>query len=319
MKNYPAVFKAIKPYARAIKFGLLYRAALCTAGRRAADENVPLSPSPTFVIGCGRSGTTILGNLLMQHPQVEYLFEPYHYWAAIEPCTDILNLYTQVKPRLLLDVEDVSEPVRVRFNRLFIRRRRGSKSRYLVEKTPLNAMRIGYLDALAPACKFVHIVRDGGDVSRSIANLSTSNTYRIAGKPALNQWWGVADVKWRTLRQEGAEAGYFRAEVGRIDDDQIGRGAYEWLVSLREVDRWRARLGDRLLEISYENLTLQPHDTLGSICSFLGIEAGTSWLEKSVTQLWQRRENRHPAIRLPSAMAEAFNVFQAQFGFETRA
>ena len=28
--------------------------------------------SPVFIIGCGRSGTTILGNTLAQHPDIKY-------------------------------------------------------------------------------------------------------------------------------------------------------------------------------------------------------------------------------------------------------
>ena len=36
----------------------------------------------------------------------------------------------------------------------------------MLEKTQFNACRIGYLDALSPGCKFIHLVRDGVDVVR---------------------------------------------------------------------------------------------------------------------------------------------------------
>ena len=32
--------------------------------------------NPVFIIGCGRSGTTILGRTLAEHPRVKYLNEP---------------------------------------------------------------------------------------------------------------------------------------------------------------------------------------------------------------------------------------------------
>ncbi len=32
---------------------------------------------PLFVIGCGRSGTTFLGDVLGSHPKSAYMFEPY--------------------------------------------------------------------------------------------------------------------------------------------------------------------------------------------------------------------------------------------------
>jgi hypothetical protein len=31
---------------------------------------------PVFIVGCGRSGTTILGEMLGRHPQLAYLNEP---------------------------------------------------------------------------------------------------------------------------------------------------------------------------------------------------------------------------------------------------
>jgi adenosyl cobinamide kinase/adenosyl cobinamide phosphate guanylyltransferase len=34
----------------------------------------------TFIIGCARSGTSILGELIASHPQVKYIFEASHVW-----------------------------------------------------------------------------------------------------------------------------------------------------------------------------------------------------------------------------------------------
>ena len=36
--------------------------------------------SPVFIIGCGRSGTTILGDTLSKHPKIEYLNERRDLW-----------------------------------------------------------------------------------------------------------------------------------------------------------------------------------------------------------------------------------------------
>jgi hypothetical protein len=44
---------------------------------------------PVFIIGCGRSGTTILGATLAQHQLVTYLNEPCHLWFSAYPETDI--------------------------------------------------------------------------------------------------------------------------------------------------------------------------------------------------------------------------------------
>ena len=44
--------------------------------------------APSFVVSCGRSATTLLGELMAAHPEVRYLHEPCHFWAAVEPTTN---------------------------------------------------------------------------------------------------------------------------------------------------------------------------------------------------------------------------------------
>ena len=40
---------------------------------------------PVFIIGCGRSGTTILGKTLSNHPKIKYLNERRDLWHKIYP------------------------------------------------------------------------------------------------------------------------------------------------------------------------------------------------------------------------------------------
>src|SRR5215212_6691597 len=44
---------------------------------------------PVFILGCGRSGTTIFGAALSKHKSITYLNEPRHLWFAAYPETDI--------------------------------------------------------------------------------------------------------------------------------------------------------------------------------------------------------------------------------------
>src|ERR1700728_2369929 len=86
-------------------------------------------------------------------------------------------------------------------------RRRGAS--LMLEKTPFNACRIGYLDALSPGCKFIHLVRDGVDVVRSIDRLSRDRTYQILGRRDMNRWWGRGGCKWTALSTDGFARNYF--------------------------------------------------------------------------------------------------------------
>ena len=232
-----------------------------------------------FIIGCGRSGTTLLGELIGAHPAVRYLYEPYDLWAAIEPATDFLQLYSRGEHHCLLDTNSVTATARRRFRRLMS----ALSGSTLVEKNPINALRIGYLETVAPGARFVHIVRDGVEVARSIEKVAAV-TRRMAFRPPLNEWWGVGDAKWAALERDGRTAGYYPDEVYKLATD-AQRGAYEWLLSLREVEAWRAGLESRFFEIRYKDLTDNPRETLQGLMDSLGLSCPGGWLEQATAQV----------------------------------
>jgi hypothetical protein len=103
-------------------------------------------PTPIFIIGCGRSGTSLIGDLFAAHSTVSYLHEPYHLWAAIDPATDFVELYSRGEHYCLLDARSATVTAQRRFRRLMS----PPPGFTLVEKSPINALRIGYLEAVAP-------------------------------------------------------------------------------------------------------------------------------------------------------------------------
>jgi sulfotransferase family protein len=308
------VDRHLKPYVRALKYDRLYRRAI----RSAADT---LDGPPTrlsgciFVVGCGRSGTSLLGNLLALHPDVRYIREPYHLWAVVDAATDATNLYVRGDGRCRMDATDVDDGVRARFVALF---GAPGDARSLVEKTPHNALRIGFLESLTEGARYVHIVRDGTAVARSIASLAAVNAYRVAGRPDYNQWWGVKDAKWRNLARDGAAAGYHPDEVRALRGDRQ-RATYEWLVSLSEVDRHRAELGDRLVEVTYEALTADPATELARLHAALGMPQDEAWLDSAVALVHPARTEERDATPLPPSMAATFDAFAERYGFPGRA
>ncbi len=299
------------PVARRIRLQARYMGARRKAS---SSRNHPFRTPPVFVIGCGRSGTTILGTLLQSHPQSHYLFEPYHLWTAVDSRTDMLHLFQNAPAACSLSADDATPEIAQRFNALFGRLAASSPSHVLIEKTPINALRISYLDAIAPGCKFIHIVRDGVDVAHSIARLTGENSYRIAGKPHFNQWWGENDVKWRLLARDGASLGYHPFEAPQLQSNEQ-RGAYEWLVSLHEANRFRSMLGSRMLDVRYSDLTESPRETLSEIAAFTGLGARRDWLAVCEAHIDASRSPRAGATSLPAPMAEDFNALQKQFGF----
>jgi CelD/BcsL family acetyltransferase involved in cellulose biosynthesis len=283
------------------------------ARTRLRSHGTPGGQPPIFIIGCGRSGTTLLGDLLSRHPQVTYLYEPYYLWAAVDPITDALQLYSRGPHHCLLDGSFVTAAARERFGQLLV----APAGMTLVEKSPINSLRVGYLLGLVPGARFVHIVRDGIDVSRSIEKVA-GVTSRMAFRQPLNDWWGVGDAKWTSLVRDGQRAGYYPEEVTELSTD-YQRGAYEWLVSLREVDAWRTSAGSRLTELRYEDLTERPEETLRTVAESMGLSCPASWLKEAAAEVKPARQSDGEPVALPPAMCADFIRYQERFGFRGRA
>lgn len=313
------VLQVIRPIARSIKYGRLLR----RAEQDAQQKNVPSLQKPvSFIFGCGRSGTTILGKLLAAHPKVCYLFEPYHTWRAILPASDMIQLYGESAhgTHCILGKDSISETQIQRFNACMQRElsRSGNTSLSLIEKTPINVMRIPMLKALSPTSPMLHLVRNGIDVVRSIDRLASTNTYQMSGKGEWNQWWGRDHCKWKALSSDSITKGYFSDEIEQLTTNQE-KGALEWLVSLKEINANRERIEDQLIEVTYKDLTSKSEAVLARICAHFTIDLDGDWLQESCSALDEARKNEGDTLLLPPKMCSAFNEFQDQYGFEGHA
>jgi hypothetical protein len=235
----------------------------------------PSDASRVFILGCGRSGTTILGQVLDLHSDVSYFYEPKGRWAMVEPKTDIMGRYYPRRGGGLLDAGDVGEKTRARFNRLF-----RARTPVVIDKSPDGVFRFEFLSALDPEAKFIHIVRDGIEVADSIAERAKVS-FPLLGRHRNNNWWGIDNAKWQFLRRVAADRSYLVAECGAADTDAEW-GLCEWLLGLQEIRIHREELGPRLLEVRYVDLVGDPGATLPRVASFLGLASDDAWLAKAM-------------------------------------
>src|SRR5262245_53595567 len=130
----------VKPLLRSVKWVVYPAQARCRAMLPVGHVQGGMS----FIMGCGRSGTTILGQLLGKHREVTYLNEPLHYWYAIDTRTDNLDFFGG-KGQSWLDATDATDAAARRFGRLFGQVQRWAGGRRVVEKLPINALRMEWL------------------------------------------------------------------------------------------------------------------------------------------------------------------------------
>ena len=124
---------------------------------------------PIFILGTGRSGTTILGIVLSMHRDIGYLNEPKAIWHLIHPHEDIIGSYTQDDAKYRLTAEEATDEMCHRAKQMFGAYLTATRSKRLVDKYPELIFRVDFVRALFPDARFVFLVRNGWDTCHSIA------------------------------------------------------------------------------------------------------------------------------------------------------
>lgn len=112
---------------------------------------------PIVVVGAPRSGTTLLGQLLGAHPSLAHLEEPRLTWR-----------YGNDGKSDMLSPEDARPAVQQHIRGAFAAAVRNAGRTRLIEKTPSNSLRMGFVERVLPGCLFVHIIRDGVESTLAI-------------------------------------------------------------------------------------------------------------------------------------------------------
>jgi hypothetical protein len=218
-----------------------------------------------FIVGCARSGTTLLQRILNAHPQLAIIHETH--WIPILFREQIgLTPDGLVTPELVTRLLE-QERFRKRFSkvgigqeeleRLLAEREPLSYAHFVSgifdlygqvqgkplvgDKTPRYVQNMRTLHALWPQALFLHLIRDGRDVclsainweERAAALSSRFSTWRDHPVTTAAMWW-----KWRV-------------RLGREAGQTLGPGLYS--------------------ELRYEALVAHPAEECARLCAFLGI------------------------------------------------
>ena len=194
-------------------------------------NTLPLDPH-VFVVGCPRSGTTLLQRMLDNHPDL----------AVVNDTHLIIYCVRQMGPTAVAEVNEHGDTALTqalvtslcasrRFHRLGLTehrvRRLAAKTQtfgglaramyaaiaadrgktYAGEKTPNYVLHIPTLHRLFPEARFVHIIRDGRDVALSILDWATPS--KGPGKLALwaEEPEATSALWWRRFVETGRRAG----------------------------------------------------------------------------------------------------------------
>jgi hypothetical protein len=230
---------------------------------------------PVFILGTGRSGTTVLGMVLSMHREVGFLNEAKAIWHAVHPGEDLIGSYSKAEAQCRLDAEDAT-PQRIEHaHRLFGAYLAAVGAARVVDKYPELIYRIPFVKELFPDARFLFLVRNGWDTCRSIENWSVKRGQK-AGEET-HDWWGVNNRKWKILVEQLIPehrhlAPYAETMLSWRNDTD--RAAVEWILAMREGLSLLKQNPADVLRVDYEELCMKPRQTLQTMGAFLGLAPG---------------------------------------------
>lgn len=259
---------------------------------------------PIFIMGTGRSGSTILGLLMSMHRDVGFLNEPKALWHSVYPYGDVFGQYSAGPALYSLDESDATEEVRCQAHRLFGAYLRAVASKRVVDKYPELIFRVPFVKAIFSDARFIFLVRNGWDTCRSIETWSERKGTAEAGE--VHDWWGANNRKWHLMLEQlvprEAALDASADAIGRLDYHS-DMAAVEWIVTMREGLRRLEQYGDCVHMLRYESLVENPRDELRRLSDFCGLpddEVFLTFGEKELSPAPKAEPfEMHPAIRAP--------------------
>ena len=212
---------------------------------------------PIFIVGAPRSGTSLLYAILSRSSQLRHWpGESHEIWEAdVHPATRGWESNA-------LSAADATAEVAARIRRSFFLVT-GKKHR-LLDKTPRNALRVPFVDAIFPDARYIYLRRDGRENVNSLINAWRTSRYKTYELPEPHSIPGVDPRWWKFVLYPGWR------DDGRSPLEVVC--AKQWIASNEHLLGARTSIPDeRWIDIRYEDLVDRPEEEVGRLLDGLGL------------------------------------------------
>jgi len=264
------------------------------------DESDSAKPF-VFIVGSPRSGTTLLGEILDLHPDIGQWYEPYFVWRKFfRDAEDDQRTASEAAPKVKQYIKNS-----------FVEYRRKIGHSIVVDKSPGNSLTIPFILEIFPDAHFIHVLRDGRDVTLSInkewkkrqgivsGGFSFSQALRI-----IKQW-----LKRQPFLKDKLKALWFETHGHLFDrskhfnrlrwNGNVGWGprfagwkndfskysnlefnALQWVHCVETIRKnWQTIPENHRVEIRYEDLISNPQETISIALRFLKVDPSQDFFD----------------------------------------
>jgi hypothetical protein len=289
--------------------------------RAGTGSSAPRVDRPIFVIGTGRSGTTLLFGMLAEHPDLAWISNYSNLFARSRLAAAAARLRhlpgvaqlgaSRLRPRpvegyrpWLACHPGFNRPVRdlvgcdadarcVACLRFVAERHLGTRRRARFVAKYTGWPRVGFFDRAFPDALYVHVLRDGRDVAASLLRSSF-----------WDGWEGPARWRFGPLDEQDER---IWARSGRSFAVLAG---IQWKLLATSIRRAGQAIGPRYLEIRYEDVVVDRDAVLRRLLGWCGLEDSPRfWSRVRAFELrdaraaWRERLPEAEGSRLEQAIA----------------
>jgi hypothetical protein len=269
---------------------------------------------PIFILGTGRSGTTILGVTLAMHNEVAFLNEPKAFWSFLYDQEDLIGSYNNKIGNYRLSESDVSIEMIKKAKMIYGNYLRIGLATRIVDKYPELIFRTDFVSAIFPDALFLFLYRDGRDTCHSIR--LWSERLGTIDKNELHDWWGRNDRKWKLLCDQivaGDDAlGSYVDEIKKYENHTY-RAAIEWIVTMKEGMKLLHAKPERVMGVKYEDYVASVEER-NNVLKFCGLAPDEKYEQYCMSVL--KAPKAKPELDLPPIIQNEFMVVMHSLGYE---
>jgi hypothetical protein len=246
---------------------------------------------PIFIIGSGRSGTTVFYRFLSTHPEVCWLSNYSDRFVNFKPAPLIhkildfpllgnlakKNIINASGPKFLIKpveggrsyheysgfkhnvktAEDGFDPkLNNKFKELIRRHCKFTGKKRFISKQTANTQRIRLINEMFKNAYYIHVIRDGRAVANSFLKV---------------EWWKELDIWWL-----GEKVSKWNKKGG----ESIELCALQWKKNVREILNNKNLFEDRYIEIKYEELAADTWGTMSKVIDFCELNKSNKFIKK---------------------------------------